>query len=164
MENQGCSCAPINEEDLYPKIEEIINQHRGNQNALIMVLHKAQNLFGYLPGRVQEMVSLGLGVPLSEVYGVATFYAFFSMVPKGRHEIKVCLGTACYVRGGQKIVEYLEKGLGVRVGDTTKDRRFSLNEVRCVGACSLAPAVLVNDDVYAQVDPAKVDEILVKYE
>lgn len=110
------------------------------------------------------MVAEGLNVPLSEVYGVASFYAFFSMVPKGRHQIKVCLGTACYVRGGQKIIEHLEKGLGVRVGDTTKDRRYSLNEVRCVGACSIAPAVLINDDVYAQVDPVKVNEIIDKYE
>lgn len=164
MEKQGCACAPVNEEELYPKIREVIGQYRGNQNALIMVLHNAQRLFGYLPRRVQEMVSEGLNVPLSEVYGVASFYAFFSMVPKGRHEIKVCLGTACYVRGGQKIIEHLEKGLGVRVGDTTKDRRFSLNEVRCVGACSLAPAVLINDDVYAQVDPAGVNEIIEKYE
>lgn len=164
MDNQGCACAPANEEELYPQIEELVKDHRGNKNALIMVLHKAQSLFGYLPRRVQEIVSEGLGVPLSEVYGVASFYAFFSMVPKGRHEIKVCLGTACYVRGGQKIIEYLEKGLGVRVGDTTKDRRFSLNEVRCVGACSLAPAVLINEDVFAQVEPTKVDEILVKYE
>lgn len=164
MENQGCSCAPVNEDELYLKIKEFIARHRGNQNSLIMVLHKAQSLFGYLPRRVQEMVAEGLNVPLSEVYGVASFYAFFSMVPKGRHEIKVCLGTACYVRGGQKIIEYLEKGLGVRVGDTTKDRRFSLNEVRCVGACSLAPAVLINEDVFAQVEPTKVDEILVKYE
>ena len=164
MESQGCACSAVNEEELYPKIEEFINRHRDNRNALIQVLHRAQSLFGYLPRKVQEMVSEGLGVPLSEVYGVASFYAFFSMVPRGRHEIKICLGTACYVRGGQKLVEYLEKGLGIRVGDTTKDRRFSLNEVRCVGACSLAPSVLINDDVYAQVDPAKVDEIIVKYE
>lgn len=159
-----CTCGPVNEEELYPKIEEMINDHRGNQNDLIMVLHKAQSLFGYLPRRVQEMVAEGLNVSLNEVYGVASFYAFFSMVPKGRHEIRVCLGTACYVRGGQKIIDHLEKGLGVRVGDTTKDRRFSLNEVRCVGACSLAPAVLINDDVYAQVDPTKANEIIEKYE
>lgn len=164
MENQGCACAPVNEEELYPRIDEVIKQHLGDKNALIMVLHSAQSLLGYLPRRVQEMVSEGLDLPLSEVYGVASFYAFFSMVPKGRHQIKVCLGTACYVRGGQKIIEHLEKGLGVRVGDTTKDRRYSLNEVRCVGACSIAPAVLINDDVYAQVDPVKVNEIIEKYE
>ncbi|MFZ5633073.1 MAG: NADH-quinone oxidoreductase subunit NuoE [Bacillota bacterium] len=164
MENQGCACVPVNEEELYPKIREVINENLGKSGALIQVLHKAQSIFGYLPRRVQEMVAEGLNVPLSEVYGVASFYAFFSMVPKGRHEIKVCLGTACYVRGGQKIIEHLEKGLGIHVGDTTRDRRFSLNEVRCVGACSLAPAVLINDDVYAQVDPVKVNEIIEKYE
>ncbi|MBE3587602.1 MAG: NADH-quinone oxidoreductase subunit NuoE [Thermoanaerobacteraceae bacterium] len=164
MKEQGCTCAPINEEELYPEMARYIDQHRGNPNALITVLHRAQSLFGYLPRKVQEMVAEGLSVPLSEVYGVATFYAFFSLVPRGRHEIRVCLGTACYVRGGQKIVEYLEKDLGVRVGDTTKDRRFSLNEVRCVGACSLAPAVLIDEDVYARVEPARVSEILDKYE
>jgi NADH:ubiquinone oxidoreductase subunit E len=105
-----------------------------------------------------------LNVPLSEVHGVATFYAFFSLVPKGRHEIRVCMGTACYVRGGQRIIDHLEKALGVRVGDTTRDRKFSLNEVRCVGACSLAPAVLIDEDVYARVDPARINEILEKYE
>ncbi|AEG16438.1 NADH dehydrogenase (quinone) [Desulfofundulus kuznetsovii DSM 6115] len=164
MEKQCCTCVPVNEEELYPQIEEFINQHRGDKNALIMVLHKAQNLLGYLPRRVQEMAAEGLNVPLSEVHGVATFYAFFSLVPKGRHEIRVCMGTACYVRGGQRIIDHLEKALGVRVGDTTRDRKFSLNEVRCVGACSLAPAVLIDEDVYARVDPARINEILEKYE
>ena len=129
-----------------------------------MVLHKAQNLFGYLPRRVQEAVADGLNVSLNEVYGVITFYNFFSTVPTGRHGVKVCLGTACYVRGGQMVLKKTEKALGIKVGSTTDDRRYSLGVVRCIGACGLAPAVLIDDDVYGRVKTTKIAEILEKYE
>jgi len=157
-------CEPKDENSLYPVFKESIKAYHGNRNDLIMALHKAQSLFGYLPKSALELISEKLNVSIHEVYGVASFYSFFSMVPKGRHEIKVCLGTACYVRGGQKIIEKLSKDLDVKVGQTTKDRKFSLNEVRCVGACSLASVVLVNDDVYAKVETHNLENILNTYE
>jgi NADH:ubiquinone oxidoreductase subunit E len=129
-----------------------------------MVLHKAQNLFGYLPKRVQQMVAEGLNLSVAEVYGVVTFYSFFSTAPKGRNSVKVCLGTACYVRGGQQMLAKVEDELKVKVGGTTDDRRFSVDVVRCIGACGLAPAILVNDDVYGRVKTTKVIEILDTYE
>lgn len=162
-ENQ-CSCAEIQEDELYPKLDEIISAHKGKPEDLIMVLHKAQNLFGYLPQKVQELVSEGLNVSLNEVYGVITFYNFFSTVPQGRHGVKVCLGTACYVRGSQKVLEKAEKDLGITVGGTTDDRRYSLDVVRCIGACGLAPAVLIDEDVYGRVKTTSLSEILEKYE
>jgi NADH:ubiquinone oxidoreductase subunit E len=162
-ENQ-CHCAETSEEKLYPELESIIEQHKGKPNELIMVLHKTQNLFGYLPQKAQEMISEGLGVPLSEIFGVITFYSFFSTVPKGKHGIKVCLGTACYVRGSQQTLAKVSERLGIGVGETTEDRRYSLDVVRCIGACGLAPAMLVDDDVYGRVKTTKIMEILDQYE
>jgi len=159
-----CNCAEAQEEELYRKLQEIIEEHKGKPKELIMVLHKAQNLFGYLPQKVQEMVAEGLHVSLNEVYGVITFYNFFSTVPQGRNSVKVCLGTACYVRGGQSVLKKAEKELGIKAGGTTDDRRYSLGVVRCIGACGLAPAMLINDDVYGRVKSTKVMEIIKKYE
>jgi NADH:ubiquinone oxidoreductase subunit E len=162
-ENQ-CNCAQTQEEDLYPRLNEIIGEHKGKSEDLIMVLHKAQNLFGYLPKKVQEMVAEGLNMSINEVYGVITFYNFFSTVPQGRHSVKVCLGTACYVRGSQKVLDKTEKELGIKVGGTTDDRRYSLDVVRCIGACGLAPAMLVDEDVYGRVKTTNAMEIIEKYE
>ena len=120
-----CVCAETQEEELYPRLAEIIAENRGRPENLIMVLHKAQNLFGYLPKKVQQMVAEGLGLSLSEVYGVVTFYSFFSTAPKGRNSVKVCLGTACYVRGGQQTLRRSRMSLKVKVGGTTEDRRYS---------------------------------------
>ncbi len=159
-----CACAEAQEEELYPRLAEIVAENKGRPENLIMVLHKAQNLFGYLPKKVQQMVAEGLGLSLSEVYGVVTFYSFFSTAPKGRNSVKVCLGTACYVRGGQRTLARVEDDLKVGVGGTTEDRRFSVDVVRCIGACGLAPAILVNDDVYGRVKTTKVMEILDRYE
>jgi len=159
-----CQCAQIQEENLYPEIERLINQHRGKAEDLIVVLHKAQGIFGYLPRKALEMISEGLNVSINEVYGVVTFYNFFSTHPTGRNNVKVCLGTACYVRGGQTILKQAEKDLGIKEGETTEDRRYSLGVVRCIGACGLAPAILVNHDVYGKVKKTKVMEILEKYE
>ncbi len=159
-----CACAEAQEEELYPKLAEIVEANKGRPENLIMVLHKAQNLFGYLPKKVQHVVAEGLGLSLSEVHGVITFYSFFSTAPKGRNTVKVCLGTACYVRGGQRTLSKVEDELAVKVGGTTEDRRYSVDVVRCIGACGLAPAMLVNDDVYGRVKTTKLMEILDRYE
>jgi NADH:ubiquinone oxidoreductase subunit E len=159
-----CQCTQVDEEALYSKLEEVIAQHRNRPRDLIMALHKAQNLFGYLPKRVQELVAERLNVSLNEVYGVITFYNFFSTVPQGRHGVKVCLGTACYVRGSQAVLDRAQKELGIKVGDTTDDRRYSLGVVRCIGACGLAPAMLVDEDVYGRVKTTGIMDILEKYE
>ena len=148
---------------LYEELDRIIFSHKGKAGALILVLHKAQNLFGYLSREVQRRIADGLGIPLSEVSGVVTFYSFFTMVPKGRHSIKVCLGTSCYVRGGQRLIGDLQKKLVVPVGGTTEDRRFSLEVVRCIGACGLSPAMTIGEDVFGRVKNTKLAEILEKY-
>ena len=151
------------EEQHYEELKKIIAEYRGKPGALILVLHKAQTLFGYRPRRVQQQIADGLDIALSEVAGVVTFYSFFTMVPKGRHGVKVCLGTSCYVRGGQRLLGELQKKLGVPVGGTTDDRRFSLEVVRCIGACGLSPAMTVGEDVFGRVKTNKVGEILEKY-
>ncbi len=151
------------EKELYEELKKVIAEYKNKPGALILVLHRAQTLFGYLPREVQRLIADGLGVPLSEVSGVVTFYSFFTMVPKGRHSIKVCLGTSCYVRGGQKVLGELEKKLGISVGGTTEDRRFSLEVVRCIGACGLSPALTVGDDVFGRVKNTKLGEIMGKY-
>ena len=159
---QAASPGPA-EELLYAELKRMILEYKGKPGALILVLHKAQNLFGYLPRQVQRQIADGLDIPLSEVAGVVTFYSFFTMVPKGRHRIKVCLGTSCYVRGGQRLLGEIQKKLGVPVGGTTDDRRFSLEVVRCIGACGLSPALTVGEDVFGRVKNNKLGEILEKY-
>ncbi len=149
---------------LFEELKKIIAEYREKPGALILVLHKAQTLFGYLPREVQREVADGLRIPLSEVAGVVSFYSFFTMVPKGRHTIKVCLGTSCYVRGGQRLLGELQKKLNVPVAGTTEDRRFSLEVVRCIGACGLSPAMTVGEDVFGRVKNAKLGEILEKYD
>jgi NADH-quinone oxidoreductase E subunit len=143
--------------------DRIITTYKGQRGSLIPVLQEIQDYYGYLPVEVQEIVAQGLGIPASEVYGVVTFYNFFTMVPRGRHTIKVCMGTACYVRGGKKILGRLERDLGVPVGGTTEDLRFSLDVVRCLGACGLAPTMMVDDDVHQRLKPAKLDNVLESY-
>ncbi|MGD0627132.1 MAG: NAD(P)H-dependent oxidoreductase subunit E [Thermodesulfobacteriota bacterium] len=160
---QGVQPEPA-EELLYEGLKKIIAEYKGKPGGLILVLHKAQNLFGYLPRQVQRQIADGLDIPLSEVAGVVTFYSFFTMVPKGRHGIKVCLGTSCYVRGGQRLLGELQKKLGVPVGGTTDDRRFSLEVVRCIGACGLSPAMTVGEDVFGRVKNIKLGAILEKYD
>lgn len=148
---------------LYEELVKIIAGYKEKPGALILVLHKAQNLFGYLPREVQRQIADGLGIPLSEVTGVVTFYSFFTMVPKGRHSVKICLGTSCYVRGGHRLLGELQKKLHVPVGGTTEDRKFSLEVVRCIGACGLSPAMTVGEDVFGRVKNTKLGEILEKY-
>jgi NADH:ubiquinone oxidoreductase subunit E len=145
-------------------VDAIIERYRSKPGSLIPVLEGVQETLGYLPKSIQRKIALGLGVPFSEVYGVVTFYSFFTMVPRGRHTVKCCLGTACYVRGSKKILEKLSGTLGVEPGNTTPDRRFSLETVRCLGACGLAPVITADDDTFRHVKPAKVAELLENYD
>jgi len=145
-------------------VDAIIERYRSKPGSLIPVLEDVQETLGYLPKSIQRKIALGLGVPLSEVYGVVTFYSFFTMAPRGRHTVKCCLGTACYVRGSKKILEKLSGILGIEPGNTTTDRRFSLETVRCLGACGLAPVITADDDTFRHVKPTKVVELLEKYD
>lgn len=145
-------------------VDAIIERYRSKPGSLIPVLEDVQEALGYLPKSIQRKIALDLGVPLSEVYGVVTFYSFFTMAPRGRHTVKCCLGTACYVRGGKKILEKLSRTLGIEPGNTTTDRRFSLETVRCLGACGLAPVITADDDTFRHVKPTKVAELLEKYD
>lgn len=156
-------CHGISDEK-YQKLDEIINQYKGKPGGLIPVLHQAQLIFGYLPKEVQIRVAEGLDIPLSEVYGVITFYSFFSQKPRGKYTIGVCLGTACYVKGAAEIVEALEENLGIKVGDTTENGEFSLMVTRCLGACGLAPVLTIGEDVYGRLTPDKIPEIIKAYE
>ncbi|MDI3534080.1 MAG: NADP-reducing hydrogenase subunit HndA [Thermosediminibacterales bacterium] len=147
----------------FKRLDEVIEKYKGKEGVLITVLHEAQDIFGYLPLDVQKHVADGLGIPLSEVYGVVTFYSFFSLTPRGKYQISVCLGTACYVKGAAKILDKIKEELNVEVGGVTQDELFSLQATRCVGACGLAPVVIINDDVYGRMVPERVPEILKKY-
>ena len=151
------------DEQKYSQIADIINLYKDKKGSLIQILHLAQEVYGYLPLDLQKYIADALGKPLSEVSGVVTFYSFFSTKPRGEHTIRVCLGTACYVRGGKKIVDHLEKSLGIDVGETTEDGKFTFEVARCIGACGLAPAIMIDGVVYKQVNVNKLDSILSKY-
>ncbi len=146
------------------KLKEICKSFNNQPGELINVLHKAQTHFGYLPAEVQELVSQELNVPVAKVYGVVTFYSFFTMIPKGQHPISICTGTACYVRGAEKVVDEFKRRLNIKVGETTPDGKFSISCLRCVGACGLAPVVTVGEKVYGRVSPDGVADILKEYE
>ena len=156
-----CNCG-LDQEKI-KQLEEVIAKHKGQEGALIPVLHEAQEIFGYLPEQVQKIVADGLGVSLAEVYGVATFYARFSLEPKGKYNIQVCMGTACYVKGADKVLEKLQEVLGIEPGKCTDDGLFSIEATRCVGACGLAPVMVVNEEVYGKATPAMVEEVIAKY-
>lgn len=160
MSGNGCHC----EQELHQQLDQIIDAYRGQPSGLVQVLQSAQQLFGYLPEEVQKKVAEGLNVSLNEVYGVVTFYPFFSLKPKGRHEICICQGTACYVRGSTKVLDRLEKELDISAGDTTEDGNFSIEVVRCLGACGLGPVMKVGDDVHARLKPDRLPAILQKYQ
>ncbi len=145
------------------ELEAYIKEHGAEKGSLLPTLQKAQEIYGYLPIEVQEMVARGLNVPLSEVFGVATFYAQFSLYPKGQYRISVCLGTACYVKGSGDIFTRLKNDLGIEGGECTPDGKFSLDDCRCLGACGLAPAMVINGDVYGRLTPDMIPEILAKY-
>lgn len=145
------------------KLADIIGKYKGTEGALIPVLHEAQDLFGYLPMEVQLEISKGLEIPLAEIYGVVSFYSQFSTEPKGKYRISVCMGTACYVKGSQEILNTFESLLGIGVGECTDDGMFSIEPCRCVGACGLAPVVTVNDKVYGKLVPDDVEKIIDEY-
>ncbi len=142
---------------------KLIKEHKEQQGALMPVLQGAQEIYGYLPLEVQEMVSEGLNIPLEEIYGVVTFYSQFSLYPKGEYKVSVCLGTACYVKGAGDIYAKLMEKLNIKGGECTPDGRFSLDACRCIGACGLAPVMMVNDDVYGRLVPDDIEGILEKY-
>lgn len=150
-------------EEQWREVDEVIENHRDRPGALIPVLEEVQNITGYLPESVQRRVAKGLSLPLSQVYGVVTFYSFFTMTPRGKHQVRVCLGTACHVRGSQRVLEELERKLDIEPGECTEDRNFSLDTVRCVGACGLAPVMVVDQDTHKQVKVAKLDQIMKRY-
>ncbi len=144
-------------------IDRVIEEHRDIDGSLIPVLEAIQDRVGYLPESIQRRVAVGLNLPLSRVYGVVTFYSFFTMRPRGKHQIRVCLGTACHVKGGQRIAEELAGKLGIGIDECTPDRQFSLHVVRCLGACGPAPVMLIDDDLHKEVKPAQLDRILKEY-
>ena len=155
------------EEEFTPEqlaqVDRVVSENKDKPGALIPVLEDVQAITGYLPGSIQRRVAKGLGLPLSQVYGVVAFYSFFTMTPKGRHQIRLCLGTACHVRGSNRILHELERKLGVEPGGCTEDREFSLDTVRCLGACGLAPVMVVDEDTQKQVKAVKIDQILKRY-
>jgi NADH-quinone oxidoreductase subunit E/NADP-reducing hydrogenase subunit HndA len=148
----------------YDELEAFIDAMPQKEGELIKVLHKAQEIFGYLPKEVQHFVAKKLDIPTAKVYGVVTFYSFFNMEPKGIHTISVCMGTACYVRGAESVLEEFKKELGIECNQTTSDGKFTLDALRCVGACGLAPVVMVDDKVYGRVTKEMVKEIIAEYE
>lgn len=151
-------------EEMAMKLDEIIARYKKKPGSLIPVLQEAQELVGYLPPSVQRHIARGLNLPVSEVHGVVSFYSFFTMKPKGKHNIRVCLGTACYVKGAEEIVKKLKDHLHIDIGGITADRKFSLETVRCLGACGLAPVVVIDKDTHGSVNPVKATEILKDYD
>ena len=151
-------------EEKYQQLQEFINTLPEKKGALIEVLHKAQGIFGYLPQEVQLFVGEKLDIPASKVYGVVTFYSYFTTEPRGEFVINVCMGTACFVRGSGEVLNEFQKEIGVKVGETTEDGKYTIEVLRCVGACGLAPVVTINDKVYGHVTPADVKRIISEYE
>lgn len=145
------------------QLKKIIDENKSDKSNLMVVMQKAQDIYGYLPIEVQNMIAEGMDVPMEKVYGVATFYAQFSLSPKGKYNISVCLGTACYVKGSGDIFDRLSERLGIGADECTADGKFSLTACRCIGACGLAPVLTVNDDVYGRLTVDDVDDILAKY-
>lgn len=158
-----CSCREQAGAELFAELDPVIDLYKDKEGSLIQILHIAQELYGHLSLELQQHIAGVLNKPLSEVSGVVTFYSFFSTKPRGEHTIRVCLGTACYVRGGKKIVEALQKTLNVDIGETTADGKFTFEVARCIGACGLAPAIMIDNVVYKQVNINKLDAILARY-
>jgi len=145
-------------------IKETCAQFDNKESELINVLHQVQQKLGYLPAEVQEVIARELNMSVAKVYGVVTFYSFFTMLPQGQHPISICMGTACYVRGAEKVLHEFKRHLGIEVGQTTADGKFSISCLRCVGACGLAPVVLVGEKVYGRVSPQQVGKIIAEYQ
>lgn len=157
----GCNCCGT--DPMVQKLDQIIAKHKDTKGGLIPVLHEAQELYGYLPMTVQKQIAEGLGIALADVYGVVTFYTQFSLNPKGKYKVSVCLGTACYVKGAGPIFDKISQILKIKSGECTEDMVFSLDACRCIGACGLAPVIMINDDVYGRLTPDEVPAIIEKY-
>ena len=156
-----CTCQQeASDSQLMERLDDVLTEYRDKPGALIPVLQHAQAIFGYLPEDALKQISVGLNKSYSEVAGVVSFYSYFSTVPRGKNLVRVCMGTACYVRGGKEVLEAVKDNLGIDVGETTEDKLFSLEIARCFGACGLAPALMVNDEVHQRVKPAKMNELL----
>ena len=162
MTQQCMGCAEAQEKA--KKLDAIIEKYKDTRGALIQVLHEVQEVYGYLPLEVQRAVSEKMNIPLAEIYGVVSFYTQFSIYPKGKYQINVCMGTACYVKGANEILDKFRTRLSIDVGECTEDGKFSLEACRCIGACGLAPVVTINDDVYGKLSADDVDGIIDKYE
>ena len=150
--------------DVVEQVKTMCDKPGNNSGELINILHEAQHLHGYLPEEMQRIIASKLRIPVSKVYGVVTFYTFFTMTPKGKHPISVCMGTACYVRGSEKLLEEFKRVLGIEVGETTPDGKFSLDCLRCVGACGLAPVVMIGEKVYGRLQAVDVKKVLEELE
>lgn len=146
------------------KLKAVIAECNGDKSMLMHVMQEAQEIYGYLPIEVQIMIAEGMDIPLEKVYGVSTFYAQFALSPNGKYNISVCLGTACYVKGAQQLLDRVEELLGIGAGECTSDGKFSIEECRCIGACGLAPVMTINDDVYGRLVAEDIEGILAKYE
>lgn len=162
MSEKCTSCAESKEKA--KELEKIIEKYKDTRGALIPVLHEAQEVYGYLPIEVQREISMKLDIPLAEVYGVVSFYTQFSINPKGKYKVNVCMGTACYVKGSNEILDKFRTRLSIDVGECTEDKKFSLDACRCIGACGLAPVVTINEEVYGKLSADDVDGILDSYE
>ena len=161
--SECCGCQQADQQELNARLDEVLKEYKDKPGALIPVLQIAQGIFGYLPEDVLKKIALDMGKSYSDVAGVVGFYSYFTTVPKGKHVIRVCLGTACYVRGGQRILESLKQKLGIDVGETTEDKSFSLEVGRCFGACGLAPVIMVDEHVHHRVKASLVESILDQY-
>jgi NADH:ubiquinone oxidoreductase subunit E len=159
-QDEVCNVQTMTDADKFILLENVIHDYEGKETNLIQILHMAQAIFGYLPPEVQHFIADQMGLSVSKVNSVLTFYSFFSTKPKGKYAVSVCLGTACYVRGGKEVLNKLKDVLGIDVGDTTEDKLFSLSVMRCIGSCGLAPAMTINGKVYKQVSPSKIQRIL----
>ena len=147
----------------FAELQMVIEEYKGQEGPLMPILHKAQEIYGYLPLEVQNYIAEQLGIPITDIYGVATFYSQFTLKPKGKYKIGICMGTACYVKGAQKVLDKLQEVLNIKVGDSTDDGKFTLEATRCLGACGLAPVMVINDQVYGRLPPNDIEGIIAKY-
>lgn len=156
---------PQKQNELYDKLKAVIDEKKNLRNPLIEILRTAQEIFGYLPVEVQEFIANEMEIPASKIYGVVTFYNFFSMTPRGKYTLNVCTGTACYVKGAPRLIQMISDQLGIGMGETTPDGLFTMSAVRCVGACSLAPVFVIGEDTYGRIENKdKIAEILKRYQ
>ena len=163
MAKVTCNVPFTGTEEQKEQLLAVIDRLKDQPGCLMPICQQAQQIYGYLPEEVQKMIAKGLNIPMAEVYGVVTFYSQFALNPKGKYAISVCLGTACYVKGSGDIYNKLEEKLGIKGGQCTNDRLFSLDACRCIGACGLAPVFTINDDVYGRITADQLDEVLAKY-